>query len=154
MVLFTCLVLLSIGWAITRPALTDWERRRLTALLLLLVFSYALYTAMHGFFLFFLVILYVVTLRFMFAAITANNGMLLNQLHLLRRLDNDTSRAPVSQKLQLFKRLQISLVVYISAAVIFNLWATIFLRNTPWVEDAIEFVLQVLMALAVGFSVR
>jgi len=50
----------------------------------------------------------------------------------------------------MFKMFQGAMVVYISVVVIFHLWATIFLQKTPWLEEMMEQIINLLMAIGVG----
>jgi len=52
----------------------------------------------------------------------------------------------------MYKKLQISLVIYISVDVIFRLWAAIFLIDTPWVADTMEHFSQLFLVFIVGYS--
>ena len=46
--------------------------------------------------------------------------------------------SPAEEKLDMLKKFQTVVVIYICVDVIFHLWAQIFLIRVPWVEDMVE----------------
>jgi len=107
----------------------------------------------NGFVLFFLVIMYVLMLRYIFSSIVENTTHLSNQIAILRTVPTlNITKTPVWQKQKMYKRFQVAMVLFISVDVIFHLWATIFLSATPWVEDAMEHFISALMVLCVGYT--
>jgi len=150
---FGSLLMVAKGWMITRGALHTFEVRRVSAMIFLLMVSKALYIWVNGFVLFFLVIMYVLMLRYIFSSIVENTTNLSNQIAILRTIPNfNISKTPVWTKQKMYKRFQVAMVVYISVDVIFHLWATIFLSATPWVEDAMEHFISALMVMCVGYT--
>jgi hypothetical protein len=138
---------------ITRGRLGNYEFKRLAAMVFLLMLSKAIYSWINGFVLFFLVIMYVLMLRFIFASIVENTTLLSNQIGVLRTVPSlNVSKTPVWVKQKMYKRFQIAMVVFISVDVIFHLWATIFLSATPWVEDTMEHFISALLVISVGYT--
>lgn len=155
-IFFICLVFIGKGWGITRNQLGTQELKRIWGMIILLMVAQGVYSKFKGFLLFFLVIMYVLILRYIFASIVENSSTLHTQHQLVRNLNvtNNSSPTPVSIKLQMFKKFQVAMVIYISVDVIFHLWATIFLQSTPWIEDMMEHAITALMAIGVGVALH
>jgi hypothetical protein len=150
---FGSLLVIAKGWMITRGRFTKFEIRRVTAMIFLLMLSKAIYTWFNGFVLFFLVIMYVLMLRYIFASIVDNTTVLSNQIGVLRSIPTlNVTNTPVWLKQQMYKRFQVAMVVFISVDVIFHLWATIFLSSTPWVEDTMDHLISALLVISVGYT--
>lgn len=151
-VLFGCLVCISKGYGITKGSLRD--ARRVWVLVVLLMIATGVYESFGGFLLFFLVITYILVLRFVFAAIVENLSMLASQLALLRSVELRMAQFPVQLKMRMFKKFQLTMIVFLAVHVIFQLWATIFLRSTPWVEAAMDQTIYLLTVSAVYLTFR
>jgi hypothetical protein len=146
--------LLASGWRVTKHALHPLEHRGLSIILCLLALSYFIYELFGGFLIFVLLVAYVLALRVIFAAIVENGNALLRQNHMLSRNDIDVDQTPLADKMRMFKSLQVSLLLYVSVDVIFQLWAAIFLKNTPWVGDCAENTLSFLVCVALAWAFR
>lgn len=157
---FSCLMLTAKGWSITRRHM-DGEWTRLGVLSACLFGAHALYAYVGGFALFALVLMYVWVLRYIFHAIAENARALSANVELLRShapplllQHMDVQQTPVWQKLQLFKRLQVVMVAFVCADVILHLWATVFTRDTPWIEELAEHILDAVLCVGVGWTFR
>jgi len=151
-VLFGSFIAVSKGVGITKATLRD--ARRVWVLIALLMIATGVYETFGGFLLFFLVIIYVLILRFIFAAIVENLAQLGSQLAIVRSMDVQSTVSPVHIKIKMFKKFQLTMIIFLAVDVIFQLWATIFLRSTPWVEVAINHTIYVLTVGIVYLTFR
>eukprot|EP00808_Paulinella_micropora_P015864 g65323.t1 len=136
-VFFISILLLSKGWMISRAELPLVERWRACGMVTLLIVSQSTYNKVGGFVLFFVVVMYVVLLRYIFANIVENLTMLTSQIQLLRDVNLNFNDCPASIKL---------------LTVIFHLWAAIFLSSMPWVDQAMEHVITGALVVSVGWT--
>lgn len=155
--LFTVIILMAEGWSITRGNLSVSEMRKIGLLIFLLIIVQGTYLAFEAqsFLFLFVVVIYIFILRAIFHNIKDNMTLLRQQLHLLHASRIEINRTcPVLVKLKMFKQLQLILVVYICVEVISNLWASVFLDETPWAKDAIESIVSALTAIILGSIFR
>jgi len=152
--LFGCLIAVSRGLGILRGSLRTIEGRKVWVQVVMLILATGVYDLFGGFLLFFLVIMYVVILRFIFASIVENLGQLSSQLAIVRSLEINANSSPVALKIRMYKKFQLTMIIFLAVDVIFQLWATIFLRQTPWVEVAISQTIFVLTVSSVYLTFR
>jgi len=84
-VLFTILLLISKGWGITRPNIIGVENRAITVTVVALILSFLCYKLLEGTYLFALLAMYIIILKFIFSNITYNSNALKSQLFLIRQ---------------------------------------------------------------------
>jgi len=149
---FCVLYLMACGWRIVKHRLDVSEMKVMAILLACLVSAYAIYLVLGGFFIFLLMIAFILALRVVVNDLAINANLLLRQLHVVLMYDIDWERTPIKQKLNIFKNLQVSIVTYIAIAVILSLWSDIFLRNDPWISDAMQNILSVLFCLSLAYA--
>lgn len=152
--LFASLLLIANGWGILRDSLGRNEILEILGLSAVLGFCYSLYIYFGGFLLFLVVLSYCLALRSVFASVLFYSHTLVAQFHLLRQFDVDHSSTPAFSKFQMFKKFQTCTVVYICVDVIFHLWAKIFLRQVPWIEELVEHALLMMTVFLVGIIFR
>jgi hypothetical protein len=149
--------LLASGWRITQRAPNPVTQRVVLSLLGMIGLSYFVYSLWGGFLIFLVLISYILLLRIVFAALVESGTGLLRQVFVLQRADIDASQCkPLVDKMSMFKQLQVSVLIFLSIDVIFQLWAAIFLRATPWAGDAADQSLStaLVMVLCVVFRMK
>jgi len=147
--------LLACGWRITIRSPPAVTQRLVLGLLGMLGLSYLVYSLMGGFLVFLMLIAYVLLLRVIFASLVESGNLMLRQLHVLQRADIDyTLLQPLVSKMFLFKHVQLAVLIYLSINVIFQLWAAIFLRSTPYVGDAADQALSSALVIAMFAAYR
>lgn len=151
---FLCLALVGMGWSITRAQLDRADVVRACWMCALLMAAEALYRAVNALFLFGVVIVYVVLLRFIFSVINDQHHALVTQLQLIRRLGVDATTTPVWTKHLMLKRFQGLLVCFAAVSVIFRFWSMIFLAGDPWIGVLCSRLIDVGVALVVGWTFR
>lgn len=148
------LLLIALGWGITRHALPPVDRKR--GLFLVIGFSVAeaTFDAAGGFFLFVVVCLYLVLIRFIIMSVIERTRQISAQLQLLKHAGVDIQGSPGFQKLHMFKRVQAATLAFVCCDVILRLWASIFLATVPWVSNVLVSGIALLTACAVAWALR
>jgi GOST, seven transmembrane domain len=135
---FIGLFLLAKGWCIMRQTISTVDVKRILTIAVSLGVSYWLFAYFGGIPLFMLIMMYVLSLRFIFAMVAMNASKLIGQLEILQAANIDAVSTQAYQRLFMYKRFQGTVMVYISVDVIFNLWASVFLQAYPWAEEMID----------------
>lgn len=149
------LILAALGWHITRGRLSDLEFKRLFTIGAMVSLSFFLYLLLDGFFVFLLVIVFIFTVRTVFVCIIENTQKLLMQMELMRGMQlPQSANSPCLIKLGIFKRFQIIMVMFISVDLIMYLWASIFLVEQPWISEALQAGMMIMMTGAVCHAFR
>lgn len=105
---FGFLLVIAKGWCITRRELGLEERKYIVSLSCLLALSTIIYEVYRGFLLFFVVMIYVLILRAVFAGVVDNTAALHTQFQLLRStVTIDAFNTPAYTKMVMFKRFQV-----------------------------------------------
>jgi hypothetical protein len=141
------LIVISLGYGILTASLERQDWKRLSAVLGVLAVTYWMYEYFGGFLLFLVVIVYSLGLRIVFGSLLLHAQEMNEQIHLLNDLGINSRGSPAAIKFHMYKRFQNFTVVYICVDVIFHLWAKIFLRKSPWVEDLVD---QLLLMIYLG----
>lgn len=148
--------LMATGWRMLKSSLGAVERQTLVTVVVSLSAAYALFVRFQGMLVLLLMFVYVFIVRAVFALLLASATTLHDQEQVLAHRDIDSTRTPLHAKMRQFKTMYLSLIAYMLMMVTFELWATIFLGPQPWVRDAMDHVLGMMLAcvLAHAFALR
>ena len=151
---FIVLLLIGKGYGITRYNLNNIEFQSIIITIFCLVSSLLVYKIIGSYYLFSLLIMYIVFLKFLFASITYNLNSLKSQLLLIRHHRIDASSTFVFNKFQLFKALQTIMVTWTFVQALIVVVIIFFLSNVLWIEVLLEELLQLYVCLGVSFIFR
>jgi len=136
--LLSLLVLVSKGYNITRPTLLRVEWRAVLVMASVFIIAYFTWQLMDGsfFFLFLLILVYILVLRFLFASIAANLRLLQFQI---RFVHNARPAEPVSRSLPMrqfmaIRRFRAALAMFLGLYIMLHVWSMMALERSPWVE--------------------
>ena len=148
--LFMSLLLISKGWSITRQDISNQELNAMLVSIFSLAFSYLLYKLIGGYYLFALVVIYIVLLKYMLSNIAYNLNSLKSQLLLIRQQRIDASSTVVFYKFQLFRAFQTIMITWTFVQALIVVVVIFFLTNVPWVEAFLNEFVELFLFLGEG----
>jgi len=156
LIFFTTLVLMAKGWCITRNDLAVVENKSIVVTVVALVSALLFYKILGGYYLFALIIMYIVILKYIFSSITYNISALKSQLILLALSypSINPNRTSVYFKFQTFRVFQALMVSYVFLNALIIVIVIFFLANVPWVEALLGETLELGVFCGIGYLLR
>jgi len=108
-------------------------------------------------FLFFTIITYLLVLRYIFMS-HSENIVTLSQQHIAMSerypLQAHVRNSPLFEKLQMYSRVQRTIVIYVGMDIVFRWWAKGVLLNEKWIQRFVEELITILFLSRIAWSFR
>lgn len=148
------LLLVISGWGLLYPRMNSTQRK-LTGILFFAVFlTNVLYDHFKGFLAVPLVLSWIQVARFMFLHAKENYVKLHHQANLVKQINIEINNTPIGVKFRMFGQLRLIVVLYVCAYVVNQLWSTIILRSSDWVNRTVDLLTDIVVAILVGYVIR
>eukprot|EP01104_Vermistella_antarctica_P010878 TRINITY_DN2949_c0_g1_i2.p1 TRINITY_DN2949_c0_g1~~TRINITY_DN2949_c0_g1_i2.p1 ORF type:complete len:508 (-),score=74.94 TRINITY_DN2949_c0_g1_i2:38-1561(-) len=133
-VFFVALLLFAKGYSITRSSLSGAEIRAIFLTAAGLQLCIIFYHLLGGHYLFALVLMTIIVLKFIGYSLSRNIGLLNDQFHAIavEYSREEAYRTPIYAKLCLFWYFQLAIITYVVGCVV-QLGAVVMVSNSPWV---------------------